>query len=124
MIPPITQGLSAELVRDGGSLVATFLCANGSEYWLFFKVRLGELPSGQSERLGYEEPQVIERLSGETIAVTWQHAITLLSQIRPLLNGESDLRYLDAMTETAKVSGCMPSAVARVFGNPSNFRSA
>ncbi len=38
MLPPIDLVLTAELFRDGGSLGASFLCADGSDYCLFFKL--------------------------------------------------------------------------------------
>jgi hypothetical protein len=116
MLPTIALVNSVEMIRDGGSLAASFQGANGAEYWLFFQLRQQDLPSGQIERLGYEKPIVIERQSGIQSEVTWQHAVTLISQIRPLLCATSDEEWLEAMESVAQQEGALPSKVERFFG--------
>lgn len=61
MIPSIALVYSVEMIRDGGALAAIFQGANGSEYWLFFRLRHRTLTSGMFERLGYERPLALER---------------------------------------------------------------
>lgn len=116
MLPSIALLSSVEMIRDGGSLSAIFQGANGSEYWLLFKVRLRELPTGEVERLGYEEPIVIERLTGITTEMSWQHASILLGQIRPLLREEAHRKWFEAMYESTQANGQLPSGVERVCG--------
>jgi len=116
MLPSIALLRSVEMIRDGGSLAAIFQGANGGEYWLFLEVRLRELPTGEAERLGYEEPVVVERLTGVTTGISWQHAKILLGQMRPLLREEADRRWLEVMYECTQTNGRLPSGVERVFG--------
>ena len=116
MLPSIALLSSVEMIRDGGSLAAIFQGPNGSEYWLFLKVRLRELPTGEVERLGYEEPIVIERLTGISTGMSWHHANILLSQMRPLLREEAHRKWLEAMYESTQANGKLPSSVERVFG--------
>jgi hypothetical protein len=116
MLPAIALANSVEMIRDGGSLAASFQAANGAEYWLFSQLQQQNLPSGQIERLGYEKPIVIERQSGIQTEVTWQHAITLISQVRPLLRATSDEEWLEAMESVARRGGAPPIEVERFFG--------
>jgi hypothetical protein len=116
MLPAIAFVNSVEINRDGGSLAASFQGANGAEYWLFFQLRQQSLPSGQIERLGYEKPILIERQSGIQTEVTWQHAIALISQVRPLLRAISDEEWLEAMESVAEQEGALPIQIERFFG--------
>jgi hypothetical protein len=106
------------MVRDGGSLAAIFQGTNGTEYWLFFKVNLQELPSGEVERLGYEKPVVFERQAGSGSEVTWCHAKILLNQMRPMLREEAHHQWLDSMCSVAEANGQVPSGIERIFGKP------
>lgn len=60
MLPSIVVVNSVEMIRDGGSLAASFQGKNGSEYWLFFRLLHRTLPTGILERLGYAKPVVVE----------------------------------------------------------------
>ena len=113
MLPSISLVLSVEMVRDGGSLAAVFQGSNGAVYWLFFPLRHQRLASGIFERLGYENPQVVERLTGVAVEISWQHAIVLLNQIRPLVPEHYDLQWLEAMSVTASTEGALPPGVER-----------
>ena len=104
------------MIRDGGSLAAVFQGSNGSDYWLFFKVKLNSLPSGETERLGYSSPVVVDKLTGTAMSVTWQHAIALLHQMTPLLFEARDRKWLRAMETAAEGLGRLPPEVDRTFG--------
>jgi putative addiction module component (TIGR02574 family) len=104
------------MIRDGGSLTAVFQRSNGSEYWRFFKINLNELPSGQTERLGYLNPVVVDRLVGNAMPVSWQHATVLLHQISSLLPEDRDRKWLRAMETTAANLGQLPREVDRLLG--------
>ena len=104
------------MTRDGGSLAAIFQGSNGSDYWLFFKVKLSNLPSGETERLGYSSPVVIDRLTGTEMPVSWQHAIALLHQMTPFLFEARDRKWLRAMETTAEGLGRSPPEIDRIFG--------
>ncbi len=116
MLPSITFVSSVEMIRDGGSLAAIFQGANGSEYWLFFKAVIRELPTGEHERVGYERPVVVEQQVGNEIEVSWQHAEILLNQMRPLLREEAHRTWLEAMYAAARTNGQLPPGVERTLG--------
>jgi hypothetical protein len=116
MLPSIALVRSVEMIRDGGSMAAVFQGANGSEYWLLYKVSVRELPSGEKERLGYEQPVVFERQAGNETEISWQHAKALLNQIRPMLHEESHRRWLEAMYASAETGGQLPPGVERSLG--------
>jgi hypothetical protein len=101
------------MVRDGGSLAATFQGSDGCEYWLFLKVRINKLSSGDWERVGYEAPVIIDRLAWRAIPITWQHARVFLAQMRPLLRDERDRKWYGIMEEAVLAEGPLPSGVDR-----------
>lgn len=110
MLPAISVVNSVELIRDGGSLAASFLGENGSEYWLFYRLLRRTLASGMVERLGYAKPVVVERQSGIEIEISWEHALILINQIRPLLrqirekSARTRLRFL--FRHSSGLAGC------------------
>ena len=116
MLPSIALVRSVEMIRDGGSLAAVFQGSSGSEYWLFFEVKLNALPSGQTERTGYSSPVVVDRLTGTATPVSWQNAIALIHQMTPLLVEARDRKWLQAMETTANNLGQLPPEVDRMFG--------
>jgi len=115
MLPSIGMLLSVEMIRDGGSLAATFQGSDGCEYWLFVQVRLNKLSSGEHERVGYEGPVVLDRLAGRQISVTWQQARVLLAQMRPLLQDDRDRKWFEIIREALLAEGALPSDVNRNF---------
>ena len=118
MLPQIALVLSVEMIRDGGSLAAIFHGSNGAEYWLFFKVKSRTLPSGEMERFAYEKPVVIERGTNQEFKSSWQQAVVLLDQMRPMLRSEADRKWLESMYSTAMTAGQVPAAIDRVLGVP------
>ncbi len=106
------------MIRDGGSLAAGFYDSHGSAYWLFLQVRTGTLPTGEIERLGYEAPVVLDRLTGLTIPMTWQHAEVFLNQIGRLIEREPNLKWFAAMQEVAATKGNLPNGIERLLGLP------
>src|SRR5215475_11958739 len=115
MLPSIGIVLSVEMIRDGGSLAATFRGADGCEYWLFLQVRLNKLSSGEHERVGYEGPVVLDRLAGREISISWQQARVLFAQMGPLLQDERDRKWFPIMEEALLAEGALPSGVNRQF---------
>ena len=101
MIPAIGLVLNVEMIRDGGSLAATFLGSNGAEYWLLFKVKAGcSLPTA-GDPLSYEEPVVLERQPGIAVQISWEHARILLNQIRRDLRDPHHQEWWSRMAATA-----------------------
>ena len=112
MLPSIALVFGIEMIRDGGSLAAIFQGLDGGEYWVLLKVRL-KVIAGVIERLGYEEPAVLDRLNQREIAISWQHAQILLSQIAPFLDGERKRRWLNIMIEAVSANGALPGGIER-----------
>ena len=115
MLPSIGLVLSVEMIRDGGSLAASFQGSNGAKYWLFFELATRELPSGHLERLGYKDPVVVERQVGLPVAVSWEQAKIMLHQIRRLAPDASSLKWLDVMEATADAHGRLPTEMERTL---------
>ena len=118
MLPSIALVHSVEMIRDGGSLGAAFQGSNGSEYWLFLKLKVRELPSGERERIGYEEPVIVDKLISSSIKVSWQQAGVILNQMRPMLRDESSRSWLETMYESVQTNGQLPSGVERILPRP------
>lgn len=116
MLPSITFVNSVEMIRDGGSLAASFQGENGSEYWLFYRLLHRTLPTGIFERLAYAKPVVVDRQVGTEFEISWEQALILIHQIRPLLRTAQDDEWLDAMQATALAEGKLPAKVDRFLG--------
>ena len=113
MLPPISLVLGVEMVRDGGSLAAIFQGSNGAEYSLCFPLLHQRLSSGVLERLGYGKPIVTERQASIEIEVSWEHALILINQVRPLLREPREVHWLNVMEASAKAEGALPDEVER-----------
>src|SRR5687768_11751675 len=99
MAPVVKTVLGVEMIRDGGSLTATFLDEHGSKWVLFLKIDLAHHDS-RVERRGFKEPVLIDadpakrpmdtegriysELSGPACQVTWEDAQALVAQIAKL----------------------------------------
>jgi hypothetical protein len=118
MLPSIGLFRSVEMIRDGGSLAATFQGSDGCDYWLFLEVRINEISSAVRERVGYKAPVVVDRLAQRPIPITWQHARVLLAQMRPLLRDDRDRKWYEIMEEALLAEGLLPSGVNRHFDGP------
>jgi hypothetical protein len=108
--------LGAESLRDGGSLGASFQSADTTEYLLVFPVRLIEHATGMSERIGYKSPEVIDRLAGTSMPITWEQARALIAQLFPLARETAHRDALGLMNEAALASGALPASVPRFIG--------
>lgn len=105
MIPHPNHLLSAELIRDGGSLGASFVDAKGYSQRLMFVVRRRNLSSGYSEREGFEPPVLLDQLTDTVIHLTWSAASTLVRALQPLARVERDRMWLQAMLDVAAAEG-------------------
>ncbi len=122
MLPSISTVLSIEMVRDGGSLAAHFIGANGSSYCLHFQLITMRDSNGDVQRIGYAKPVVFERLEFREanrfewqginlVEVSWIHARVLLRQLRGHRCNDRDSKWLAAMEESATAEGALPQAV-------------
>jgi len=112
MIPQIGQLLSIEMIRDGGSLAMSFI-TKGTEFWLFFGVRFN---NDNSERLGYCEPVIVNRLIGTQTQVSWASALSLLTSAHQFVENVEDKNWLIVMESVAKSEGKLPAKVERFIG--------
>ena len=102
MLPSIALANSVEMLRDGGSLCASFQGANGSRYWLVLPVRM----SDDHSRLGYADPVIVERpFAPEELTVSWRHAEILLRQIERLLPPTAERDWVEPMYECIRAQG-------------------
>ncbi len=108
MIPAIGLVHSVEMIRDGGSLAAIFQGTDGCEYWLFLPIRRNKKGPDAALGPGYDEPLILDQLVQREIPITWHQAEMLLSQIRPLLEHESDLKRFAFMSEVVLLRGAYP----------------
>jgi hypothetical protein len=115
MLSPIARVDSVEMIRDGGSLAATFMGIDGSKYWLFFPVLVDHSVPGYVTTLGYGDPQVVDCLVGTAVTVSWQHATVLLNQIRPWLKDEEHLSTLEVLADIAAHEGAVTAAAIERF---------
>jgi hypothetical protein len=126
MLPRISAVTSAEMIRDGGSLAAEFIGANGSTYCLHFGLMSEHCSNGDFVRLGYQMPVIFERLkfryedrtewhSINEVQVSWAHAAAILSQLYDLVRNDVDLKWLRAMQEVSNKEGQLPSDMQRVL---------
>ena len=111
MIPAVGLVLSVEMLRDSGSLAAVFQGTDGCEYWVCLPIRLRKLPGGEWERLGYQDPVVLDRLTDRQFPILWSQARTFLSQVRPLLRTERDICWFNILSEAVQLQGALPSGV-------------
>jgi len=102
MLPSIALAHGIEMLRDGGSLCASFQGANGSYYWLLLPVTVLE----ESNAVAYEQPVIVERPHAvKPMQISWAHATTILHQVDVLLPGTKDRRYVERMYEVIRNEG-------------------
>lgn len=135
MLPEVDAIESVEMLRDGGSLNASFVGATGKQYWLLFSLKSELGQGGEFVRLGYERPVVFERVetrhnatsvewqSVDQVTLSWAEADSLLVRMRRFVHAESDTKWLDAMVQVARTEGALPPGIERVLGVPRRLRS-
>lgn len=101
MIPAVSLALSVEMLRDGGSLCASFQGANGSVYWLVLPIRLYGDDVGT-----YDPPVVVERpFAPVEMQVSWSHAKTILRQVEQSLPHEATWDWVEPMYACIEMQG-------------------
>jgi hypothetical protein len=115
VLPAVALVHSVELIRDGGSLGAYFADLQGNKFVLCLGIRTRDLGNGKTERLGYNAPEVVDRLSGLATALSWQHAAIFLEQLAYLVHQKHDLAWLSVMREVIAAQGEMPPGLKSSF---------
>ena len=122
-----------ELIRDGGSLLATFESDDGGCHFLLFHIRSADGPGpNEATRMGFERPVTIDSdpakrlpdtdtirysaLSGPETPVTWSQALDLLSAIER--SPDLDARQIEGlmrMRRAAEREGYEPATTVKTF---------
>ena len=87
------------MLRDGGSLCATFVGANSCEYALIVRIELASRGSPDFESR-YSAPVVVEGpIAATSIQVSWEHAAILLRQVVAMLPAGASRFWIAPMAE-------------------------
>lgn len=82
----ITQLLQIEKLRDGGSLVASFLASDSCEYWVMFPIE-----SQNSEEHKFKKPVLINRTDQIEVELTHESARGWLVRLEHLFREKQSL---------------------------------
>jgi hypothetical protein len=115
MLTSITLVDSVEMIRDGGSLAVVFHGKDSCEYWLFLKILMRTLESGDVERLGYAAPTIVDRLTNLEEAITWEQALSMLGQAGQMIHQECDLKWHAIMRKVVISKGLLPDELDKLM---------
>ena len=122
-----------ELIRDGGSLLATFESGDGGCHFLLFHIRSADGPGpNEATRMGFERPVTIDSdpakrppdtdtirysaLNGPETSVTWSLALDLLSAIERSPNLDArKIEGLMTMRRVAEREGYEPATTVKTY---------
>jgi len=139
MLPALTRAVEVEMIRDGGSYAATFCDEEGGRYILFTRIKRIDHSETTKERIGYEQPILIDcnptkrppntdtriygDLSGPSTAISWAEARAFMALTMGLAEGLDAWRqkWLDQMNHVVANDGGLPpdvEAIAQVKRPP------
>jgi hypothetical protein len=138
MVPSVRAPVSVEMIRDGGSLTATFASDQGKRFILFIGINIRNIDELHKEKLGYHSPIVIDadpskrppdtdsvvysELGGPSVPISWSEAHGILSQVSRLIGelGPYQEQWLRKMMDAANFEGAPPGfpETIRVFRPP------
>jgi hypothetical protein len=122
----IYEPVAVEMIRDGGSLSATFTSDHAKRYILLFRLRIRDLDAQKKEYLGFYPPVLIDtdpekrpvgtdsivysELSGPSVPISWPEAREILEQVSRLIGdmGPYEERWLHGMIDAARFDGVPP----------------
>ena len=97
MLPVVSSLINIEMLRDGGSLAASFKSDRGREYTLLLRI---DIDKKEHRRLGYRDPVLIDcdpklrppntdrviysSLCGPAVPVSWSEACEITTAVSPL----------------------------------------
>jgi hypothetical protein len=123
MLPSVRKVENIELIRDGGSLAATFESDGGSRYILFLEIRLDDRARSNRKMARYDQPVLIDcdptkrppntkrilysELGGPRDSISWNQARVLLEEISKLARLTNPLHsgWLKNMVDVASSDG-------------------
>jgi hypothetical protein len=130
-VPSVISVENVEMIRDGGSLAATYNSEGAGRHILFTKIRIAQGDSLTSERLCYEQPILIDcdpakrpldtdrihysKLSGPAVSVTWEEARVLVAGFSRLADGlnEFGMMRLRRLEHVVSTDGGLPPNIER-----------
>ena len=115
MIPHFDPPLSAEMIRDGGSLAMSF-DSSGQEFWLFFPL----LTDHTGMRTGYDSPIVINRTLDTQATITWEDAASWLRHGLEQMEEDHHKKWASIMLEVALTRGLLPQEISPIIGGKTN----
>jgi hypothetical protein len=128
-LPTICRALDVEMMRDGGSLAATFEDESGHRHILFTQIKLVGRDPLTIERVGYDLPVLIDcdpaerppdtdqrqysELSGPKTLLTWDQARVFMGLAKDISEGldQSRQQWLDYMDYVVTNDGDMPPSM-------------
>ena len=88
------------MLRDGGSLCASFNGADSCEYWLLVPIQKASFDPADFENRRYADPVIVDRPFAATpIQVSWEHAAIMLRQIIAMLPADAPRAWIGPMSE-------------------------
>ena len=109
MIPAIDSVLGIEMLR-GGDLYCASFTTEGQEFVLAFAGNFVDDTDGYSSGQGFKPPVIAENVSHRKHTLSWEHAMTYLRQMHPLLQNKDEEKHLLTMFEIAYNEGNEPPA--------------
>jgi hypothetical protein len=116
MLPSFVALNSVEMLRDGGSLCASFQGQDSCEYWLLLRIKLAEVDLNMTERLGYDTPVLLDRVTQLETQLTWEHAEAILGQAQRLQQRRNYEQAYEYMAQAISSHGELPDGVERSLG--------
>jgi len=104
MIPKFQSPVSAEMIRDGGSLAFSFV-VDGYSYMMFFQV----LFDSMGRRAGYERPFVRNITLETEELISWDEASKWIRAGVSHLQQDGERKWAEAMLESCKLVGDLPN---------------
>ena len=122
MLPSFAALNSVEMLRDGGSLCASFQGSDSCEYWLLLRIRLATVGLDMTERLGYEAPVLVDRTTQLETQLTWEHANALLGQALRIQLGKNYEPAFEYISRAIASHGALPVGLERMLGPSMQLR--
>ena len=131
-LPNLSRALDVEMIRDGGSLAATFGDEHGRRYILFSQIKVIDRDHLTRERIGYDLPVLIDcdpakrpqdtdriahsELSVPASPITWEQARTLMVLTKGLTEGgEWRRKWLELMNYVVLNDGGIPPTMETIM---------
>jgi len=103
--------LDVEMIRDGGSFLATIVDDSNTKYYLFTKVVIDIKKDNRWLRTKYENPVFSKTVFGNDIAVTWDEGLSMLNANSNEITHEISKKWHQNMIDIFKLNGKVPEYI-------------